>query len=282
MATTRMRPARLILFLLLLCCLHGRPRQWSCRGDTTEAPTAVPTTEAPTRNPTEVPSSAPSDECNLDSMAPDLTCPTGTVTLHRLDAAPPVKVPSFLLGQASVVSVDDACGVASLTQVPVAGTTLAVNTTTLVNVTAMDFKGNTNQCTIRVEVMPSVLLYQTTFAIRGKRSEAQQRSFVVPNTREGGGFIHAITGTLNKNLYYYSEVVRVVLVKEGATETDPDVEVSPRILIQWRRKEAMHEYDDASEFVPFTNETTFTLAMSSNYIEAPYTVTYRVYGQLTT
>lgn len=187
-----------------------------------------------------------------------------------------------MLGQASVVSVDDACGVASLTQIPVAGTTLAVNTTTLVNVTAMDFKGNTNQCTIRVDVMPSVLLYQTTFAIRGKRSEAQQRSFVVPNAREGGGLIHAITGTLNKNLYYYSEVVRVVLVKEGATETDPDVEVSPRILIQWRRKEAMHEYDDASEFVPFTNETTFTLAMSSNYIEAPYAVTYRVYGQLTT
>jgi PT repeat len=278
--TTTMRPFRSLFLLLLSCCVVHRQRGWCHAGPTAE-PTKQPTkspTDLPTRFPTAVPSSAPSDACNVDATPPDLTCPTTTVTLLGL-ATSAVALP----GLVSRADTDDACGISSFTQVPTAGTMMAVNTTTLVNVTSVDFKGNTNECTIRVQVIPSTLLYQTTFLIQGKRSEAQQRSFVVPTnaTLPGEGVIHAITGTLNKNLYYYSEVVRGVLVQKGANATEPDVAVTPRLLIQWRRKEAVYAFDDEAQFVPFANDTTFTLDMSSNDIEAPYTVTYRVYGQRT-
>jgi HYR domain len=274
---TTMRPFRWSLFLLLLsCCVVHRRRGW-CHAGPTAAPTKSPT-DLPTRYPTAAPSSAPTDACNVDATPPDLTCPTSTVTLLGL-AASAVALPDLV----SRADTDDACGISSFTQVPTAGTMLSVNTTTLVNVTAVDFRGNTNECTIRVQVLPSTLLYQTTFLIQGKRAEAQQRSFVVPTnaTFSGGGVIHAITGTLNNNLYYYSEVVRAGLVQKGANATEPDVAVTPRLLIQWRRKDAVYAFDDEAQFVPFANDTVFSLDMSSNDIEAPYTVTYQVYGQRT-
>jgi hypothetical protein len=72
-------------------------------------------------------------------------------------------------------------------------------------------------------------------------------------------------------------VIRSVL-SVGSTAFDPNnARLPDRLLIQWRRKYATLEYADAS-YVNFTNDTVFSLAMSSNYITSPYAVTYRVYG----
>jgi HYR domain len=182
-----------------------------CRGDPTHEPTAQPTS-APTNLPTKPPTKPPTIQtCVADTVPPDLTCPSDMTLLH-MDT--PVRLPSFLVQTVS----EDFCGVASKVQTPAPGTVLAVNTTTQVNITVTDPSKNANVCPVLVTVKESSLLYQTTFQIAGGRSERQSRQFTLPT--ESTGYIQAVTGTLNTNLYYYSEVIRSVL-SVGSTPADP-------------------------------------------------------------
>jgi HYR domain len=235
-----------------------------CRGDPTHEPTAAPT-NLPTKPPTKSPTI---QTCVADTVPPDITCPSD-MTLLQMDV--PVRLPSFLVQTVS----QDFCGVASKVQTPAPGTVLAVNTTTQVNITVTDPSKNANVCPVLVTVKESSLLYQTTFQIAGGRSERQSRQFSLPT--ESTGYIQAVTGTLSTNLYYYSEVIRSVL-SVGSTPADPNNALLPdRLLIQWRGKYATLVYADTN-YVNFTNDTVFSLALSSNYITSPYAVTYRVYG----
>jgi hypothetical protein len=195
--------------------------------------------------------------------------------------------PATVLGSTKLTLPDgtadaEFCGTATVTlsQSPPTGTALALNSVTNVTITATDTSSNAElaSCSYSVLVPPVALLYQTTFQIRGKSRADKFQDFRVPNA-ENGGLIHSVTGRLNKNLYYYSEVVRSVL---STLSPIPAVH-GPRMLIQWRRNEAGLDYgsdiEKNGDLVPFTNETLFRLAMSSNYIEFARTATYRVYGQ---
>jgi hypothetical protein len=264
-----MKPALSVWAALVGVSMHSG----TCRGDPTFERTTAPATAAPTNLPTGLPTLQPislseaSGACTADSVPPVLTCPSD-VTLLEMDT--PVRLPTFLVQTVS----EDECGVATKVQHPAPGTVVAANTITRVNITVTDPSGNSNLCSVLVDVQKSSLLYQVTFQLAGRRAERQSRQFSIPT--QSTGYIQAITGTLNKNLYYYSEVVRAVL-SEGSTPADPNSASLDRLLIQWRRKDATMVYAD-SDYVSFTNDTVFSLAMSSNYITSPYAVTYRVYG----